>query len=588
MQHPRDDDVHAELQQLCHLYGAALFDYCGMRLPPADAERAARGALLSGHLYADRLREPGHQRAWLYALAHAHRTRRGGIAAGTDAWTRPGSTADPALVTALAALDPAHQEVLDLALRHGLTPTQIALIYDAGAVEIEHLIDAAAAHLEQLIAAVDAARAGDGCMALTDLLATPGTARHRAWTARHVAGCARCRAAPPTATAAGLLAQLPIAAAPATLAARLASAQPLPAATTWRVDGFPEQTLTLQDALATVRGASLDTTPRRALRPASPSPAPDRAPEFRAWEQPRHHSQEFWTPRADEADPEARLSLRPLLPALRVGGLIAAAVAAVLAAGALWSALQPDQSAPATMAPAAAPSTLTPPPSQPPPTILLPEEPPTGPPPSQSTRPPTGSPAARRPTHAPTRSPATRTPSPAGQPTKAAHEAPQARPSRPAGPQDPPRPTRQPIASATTARKLPKPPPPTASLSPSSLALGSGRTGSFTLHCTTGTCSVASAVGSNGVTITGTRVTVTAPASRPGCAATTESATVTITWTGTATGDGRTTAGTVTGGGTLTLTVTWTVEADKGEWIPTGSITHGGDRQGYWSHCRNS
>ncbi|AQZ63044.1 hypothetical protein BKM31_17650 [[Actinomadura] parvosata subsp. kistnae] len=584
MQHPHDDDVHPELRKLCHLYGAALFDYCGMRLPPADAERATRGALMSGHHHADRLRDPHQRRAWLYALAHAHRTRRGGVtAAGTDAWTRPGSTADPSRITALAALEPAHQEVLDLALRHELTPTEIALIYDAGAVEIEHLIDAAAAHLEQLIAAVDAARAGRGCPTLADLLTTPGASRHPTRLGRHVTGCAHCRAAPLTATAAGLLAQLPLAAAPATLAARLASAQPLPASTTWRIDGFPEQSHTLHDALATVRSAPRDTTPDRTAGAASTRPAPGRAQEFRAWEQPRHPSEDFWTPRADEADPEARLSLRPLFPALRVGGLIAATVAAVLTAGALWSALQPKQP-PAPLAPAAAPATLTPSDSQPPPTILLPEEPPTNPPTSQPTHAPTSSPPARRPARTPTKPPTRRRSSPAGQPAKAASKASPGKPSRSAQPQDPPRPTRQP--AATTSRTLPKPPPPAASLSPSSMALGSSRTGSFTLHCTTGTCAVTSATGSNGITVSGTRVTVAAPASRPGCTATTETGTATITWTGTTTGDGHTTAGTTTGGGTLTLTVTWTVEADKGEWIPTGSVTHGGDRQGYWSHCR--
>ncbi|PZG01537.1 hypothetical protein C1J01_47970 [Nonomuraea aridisoli] len=82
-------------------------------------------------------------------------------------------------------------------------------------------------------------------------------------------------------------------------------------------------------------------------------------------------------------------------------------------------------------------------------------------------------------------------------------------------------------------------------------------------------------------------MTVSAPRSRPGCTATTDSGIATISWTGTTTGDGVTTAGTTTGGGTLTLTVSWTVEADKGTWMPTGSIGYVGSSEGYWSNCRN-
>ncbi|MFD0479907.1 hypothetical protein ACFQ0B_76035 [Nonomuraea thailandensis] len=129
--------------------------------------------------------------------------------------------------------------------------------------------------------------------------------------------------------------------------------------------------------------------------------------------------------------------------------------------------------------------------------------------------------------------------------------------------------------------------PPTASLSPSSLSLGSGRSGSFALLCSTGTCSITSASGTNGIAVSATRISVSAPASRPGCTTVTESGTATIVWSGTTTGDGRTTDGTTTASGTLTLTISWTVKADKGDWIPTGSVTHGGDRQGHWSNCRN-
>lgn len=58
-----------------------------------------------------------------------------------------------------------------------------------------------------------------------------------------------------------------------------------------------------------------------------------------------------------------------------------------------------------------------------------------------------------------------------------------------------------------------------------------------------------------------------------------------MVWRGSTTGDGHTSQGTSTGGGTLTLTVSWTVQADKGTWIPTGSLVN--DGRGYWSNCPN-
>ncbi|MGW3352875.1 hypothetical protein ACWDA3_57110 [Nonomuraea rubra] len=556
MWHALNEDVQVAIDQVRRTYGAALFDYCHTTLATTDAELAACGALLSAYTHAARLTEPEHLRAWLFALARAHR----GLQATTNpasngSWTRPDATTEPLLQEALTALPAPQREVLDLSLRYHLTDPEIALIFDAGAIEVEHLVHDAANQLETWVAA----RAGDGCPDLTTDAATPGR-RRRTLISRHLATCTRCRTVPRTATATDLLHHLPIAGEPATMAARLTSAEPLPADTRWRSDGFPEQ------------AHPLITRPRPGPGPhIRPRPSPP-GEDFRAWERRSHDSEEFWTRRADESDPEARLSLRPLLPALRVGALIAAAVASVLAAGAVWTWLQPDP--PSTdVTPAAAPITLTLQPTDPLPDL---EEPPADHPTTPASRP-----------HRSPRAPKPRKTTRPRQPDKAmpgTHPATGRTPSAADdGPQSPP-------ATATrgpsTTRKLPKPAPPAASLSPSSLTLGAGRSGTFTLSCT-GTCQISSGTGSAGITISGTRVTVSAPASRPSCTATTETGTATITWSGTTTGDGHTTEGTTTADGALTLTLSWTVEADKGDWIPTGSVTHGGDRQGYWSHCRN-
>ncbi|PZG18045.1 RNA polymerase sigma factor, partial [Nonomuraea aridisoli] len=366
------DEAQAAIGEVCRVYGAALADYCRAELSEGDAEQAACAALISAHDHVGRLAEPEQLRAWLYALARAHRTLLATAnAASTGSWTRPG--AGSLLAEALTALPKPYQEVLDLAVRHRLSHLEIALIFDAGAVEVEHLVAAAAHRLETWIAAVSAARSG-GCQELAKALAGPAppSRRLRTHISQHIDRCVTCQSAPRTTTAAALLQQMPIKAAPATMAVRLTEAQPLAGDVEWRADGFPPQTHTLQEALA-------DLPPAPAARPAAGGhgnrPAPDRDEEFRAWERRSQASEEFWDRRDDEADPEARLSLRPLLPVVRVGGLIVAGVATVLGAGAAWSSLQPNPRPVAAVAPgASATVTLL---ADPPLLDPLPEDPPT-------------------------------------------------------------------------------------------------------------------------------------------------------------------------------------------------------------------
>ncbi|MFI6534349.1 PT domain-containing protein [Nonomuraea sp. NPDC050547] len=318
--------------------------------------------------------------------------------------------------------------------------------------------------------------------------------------------------------------------------------------------------------------------------------------EFRAWERRGGKWDEFWKDRPDEADPEARISVRSVA---RVGLLVGAGV---LVAGLAWSGIH-ARPRPTTISEAAAPQprpvvTLNEPGSDPEVEVPPQENPGTTnpeqlipgrtPPPTTS---PTTNPAEprdgttkkpsdtrssddspdppREPTTAPTRQP-TRQPTkqPAKQPTKQPTKAPDRGPAKESA---------EPMAKKV---ELPKPPPPSARLSNASASLGSGRMGSFSLDCE-GSCQITSASGSNGISVSGSSYTVSAPTSRPGCpgAPTTESGTITVSWSGTRSGDGTTTAGTTSGDGTLTMSVSWTVAKDKGTFVPD---MKGG---GYWSNC---
>ncbi|WP_223190900.1 hypothetical protein, partial [Nonomuraea terrae] len=100
---------------------------------------------------------------------------------------------------------------------------------------------------------------------------------------------------------------------------------------------------------------------------------------------------------------------------------------------------------------------------------------------------------------------------------------------------------------------LPRPDPPVARLSPSSLWLGPERTGSFRLSCT-GSCEITSVSATDGIEVSGTRFRVQEPMV---CVPGVERGEITLRWEGRTTGDGRRTGGTATGGGTLTLDVAW-------------------------------
>ncbi|MFI7642389.1 RNA polymerase sigma factor [Nonomuraea sp. NPDC049400] len=552
------DDARQAIRELCDKHGARLYDYCRTELAAGDAEQAVAGAALTAHLYADRVVDPALRRPWLYAVARAHRAV---VAkpASIGSWSRPGRMSE-LLPEALLSLDRPQRELLDLSLRHGLADTELAVIFELRQDEVRAIVTRAAASLEEWFAAIIAARGHDGCPDLTarvsDWVAAPGR-RARARIGRHIQSCATCRAAPRTVSAAALLRRLPITTLPGTLPNRLALAQPLPGeGPLWRADGFPVQARTLvetgpspappvADAMPQVPVAGPTTAtsgkPWSAAGAAAADQEPPAAPAVRG----RHP---FTPPSRTRAFRGGAYGDKLVYSAavkgssngvhsqgaiIRYGGITMTGDLVELRDGQVqefWRE-RPDDDDPEAGPPIRAvarlglvvgvgllvaglvwavvnaqrhPATLTKAAAQ---TGVL-QEPPSG---------------------------------------YVAEVAPVAGSG---------------LTSMARKATLPRPAPPVARLTPSSVSLGSGRTGTFALSCT-GSCEITSATGTDGITVSGTTFKVRAPLSRHGCSPSVERGKITVRWAGRTTGDGKDTGGTTAGRGALTMSVTWTV-AGKG------------------------
>ncbi|MEV0229633.1 hypothetical protein [Nonomuraea sp. NPDC050786] len=565
------DDARQAIRDLCDKHGARLYDYCRTELAADDAEQAVAGAVLTAHLYADRVVDPALRRPWLYAVARAHRAIVAGPAS-IGSWSRPGRMSE-LLPEALLSLDRPQRELLDLSLRHGLADPELAVIFELREDEVRAVVTRAAASLEEWFAAIIAARGHDGCPDLTarmsEWVAAPGR-RARARIGRHIQSCATCRAAPRTVSAAALLRRLPITTLPGTLPNRLALAQPLPGeGPLWRADGFPVQARTLVEIGPSPAPQVADATPQ------VPVADPTTATSGKPWSAAGAAAADQEPPAAP-ASGHAIRGRHPFTPPSRTrafrGGangdklVYSAAVTgssnghshehhhgAIIRYGGItlngdlvelrdghvqefWRE-RPDDDDPEAGPPIRAvarlglvvgvgllvaglvwavvnaqrhPATLTKAAAQ---TGVLEEPRVTGSPWVAEVVPVAGS------------------------------------------------------GLTSTARRaeLPRPAPPVARLTPPSVSLGSGRTGTFSLSCT-GHCEIISATGTNGIAVSGTSFTVRVPLSERGCSArpAVRQGRITVRWAGRSTGDGRTTGGATAGRGTLTMRVTWTVAGKNG------------------------
>ncbi|MCK2217649.1 hypothetical protein MF672_028220 [Actinomadura sp. ATCC 31491] len=567
------DDARQAIRDLCDQHGARLYDYCRTELAAGDAEQAVAGALLTAHLYADRMTDPALRRPWLYALARAHRAV---VAkpASIGSWSRPGRMSE-LLPEALLSLERPQRELLDLSVRHGLADAELATVFELDEAEVRAIVARAAAGLEEWFAAIIAARGPGGCADLTARVsawvAAPGR-RARARIGRHIQSCATCRAAPRTMTAGALLRRLPIATLPGTLPNRLASAQPLPGeGPLWRADGFPVQARTLVETGPAETGRWAVVPPVADAEPSVPVADPTTATQGKPWSAAGAAAADQELPAAPAvrgrhpfAPPsrtrafrggaytdklvyttalkgESNGHARTPDAIIRYGGITMSGEPDG-AAGKQWQEYwkePPDDDA-ETGAPIRAVARLA---------LLM----------------GVGLLAAglvwallnARDHPAVITKAAAQTSVLLERPSKwvAKVTAPSAAPAPAPG---------SGLTSVARAAELPRPAPPVARLSPASVSLGAARAGSFALACT-GRCTIISATATPGLAVSGTRFRVRESADRASCGDPERSGRIVVRWTGTATGDGVRTGGTTAAGGTLTLAVTWT--AGRG-WSP--------------------
>ncbi|MGI5155239.1 sigma factor-like helix-turn-helix DNA-binding protein [Microbispora sp. CA-102843] len=196
-------------------YADRLSDYAYALVRDLDAAaRAVHDALVAASCCADRLKEPARMRAWLYALTRFQcATRRGKDATAPVTGPVLGSviaveeSADPPLAAlvreALGELGDHEREVLELALRHGLTTAEIGSVLGLASRQVSARLTRARDHLENAAAALVLARVGRAHCPELSALVDHGVGA--AWQdgplgpsvrkrlSRHIAACEICR-----------------------------------------------------------------------------------------------------------------------------------------------------------------------------------------------------------------------------------------------------------------------------------------------------------------------------------------------------------------------------------------------------------
>ncbi|GGS78998.1 hypothetical protein GCM10010156_42190 [Planobispora rosea] len=153
-------------------YAERLNDYACSLLSDRDgAAEAVHDALVTAQGCAHRLGDPSHLRAWLYALVRFQCAVRASGRPPGGQGTTPLPVADghddpreremAALVQeALAELGGQEREILELALRHGLSTGEIGALLGLTSRQVTARLDRARTHLENTAAAVVLARVG--------------------------------------------------------------------------------------------------------------------------------------------------------------------------------------------------------------------------------------------------------------------------------------------------------------------------------------------------------------------------------------------------------------------------------------------
>jgi RNA polymerase sigma factor (sigma-70 family) len=195
-------------------YADPLYKYCRTLLrDPADAADAVQDVFVIAASRLDRLRDPDRLRGWLYAVARNEalrilRSKKGASALGeapdvTDDSAGLGHDAERADLRALLedacdGLNLGEREVIELQLRQGLDPAEIAAVLGVSADHAHTLLSRAREQLGACLAVLLVGRAGRGdCGELDALLAGWDgrlTTLLRKRVHRHIEHCAVCGA----------------------------------------------------------------------------------------------------------------------------------------------------------------------------------------------------------------------------------------------------------------------------------------------------------------------------------------------------------------------------------------------------------
>jgi RNA polymerase sigma factor (sigma-70 family) len=195
-------------------YADPLYKYCRTLLrDPADAADAVQDAFVIAASRLDGLRDPDRLRAWLYAVARNEalrilRSKKGASALDeapdvTDDSVDIGHDAERADLRALLedasdGLNPGEREVLELQLRQGLDPAEVATVLGVSRNHAHTLLSRARDQLGTCLAVLLVGRAGrDDCGELDSMLTGWDgrlTVLLRKRVHRHIEHCATCGA----------------------------------------------------------------------------------------------------------------------------------------------------------------------------------------------------------------------------------------------------------------------------------------------------------------------------------------------------------------------------------------------------------
>ncbi|GAA3156648.1 hypothetical protein GCM10010466_54370 [Planomonospora alba] len=268
--------------RLFDAYAERLYDYaCSLAADADDAADAVHDALVVAYGCADRLRDAGRLRPWLYALVRARCAAgaRGGRGAAPapvgdgpdDEYGDPHRRELAVLVhEVLAELGGQEREVLELSLRHGLGSGEVGAVLGLSSRQAATRLGRARAHVENAAAAAVLARIGRAhcpdLSAMVDSWEGPLTPLLRRRLAAHIARCEVCSGLRDRHVAAGRLLDLvPVAFLPLSLRRRVvetcvnpglagARAPAVGAGGRFDRDGFP---------VAAGRGGTASPGPRR-------------------------------------------------------------------------------------------------------------------------------------------------------------------------------------------------------------------------------------------------------------------------------------------------------------------------------------